>query len=257
MTNDALGSASSWDELSLEKVNDLQAQFTELSRTIASADSSVGNDVDRLEEVTAVITTLQDYFEGKDVPAEMQSFLPTIQPLLSKALRALMQIQGYIQEDVGPIEESSRKAKGGGRKIDLPKLQTPRSSFNDRQQTGNDGTAARRTSRAEFELRARGHHGFIAEDKKIHGILHAPGGRGVNMHDSSYGSFSFDGFNGNAFPGQYNAFPASFQSSSDHVLGRRKLNANGVCAEPNENVLKKKQCDRLVDCVHKFTVSGD
>jgi len=257
--NDALASQSSRDyESSLEKVDGLQAKFTELNqRLIAAADPSVGNDLDRLEEVTAVIINLQDYFEGKDAPAEIQRFLPTIQPILSKASKALLQIQGYlyVQQDVGPVKEKSREVKSGDRGENPPVRSLSEAVSNNRQYAGN-GTAIRQTSRAEFELRARGHHGFLAEDKKINGLLHAPGGRGGNMDDSSYNFFSSDGFNGIDYLGQHSAFPGSFQSSSDHMFGGRKLNANGVCAMPNGRDLKIDRCERLVNCVDTFTLSG-
>ena len=251
-SKDVITSASSGDALSLENMNDINAKFTGLSQMYeASIGDSVENDIDRLKEVAAVFTTLQTYLEGEDIPVEVQNFLPTIKPLLANASRALMRINGLVQENVG-IESPKRRmgtANGGNKGAPADSLQPASFDFktqddsisegNDRRQTG---ATARSTSSSEFILRARGHHGFVAEDKKIQSLLHAPGGRGVNMHD---------GFNANEFLG------GSFQSSFHSGSGQRRLDEEGECGEPKEGVLKQDRCDRLAECVKKFSVYGE
>jgi hypothetical protein len=258
-SKDVLSSATSGDALSLEYMNDLNAKFTALSQLYeVSIGDSVENDIDRLTEVAAVVSTLQAYFEVEDIPTD-GNFLPTIKTLLAKASRSLMHINGLVQDNAGIESNKRRKGSANGAKkglpigslqpasLDVKTLDDSISESNDHLQT--DYTV-KRTSSSEFVLRARGHHGFMAEDKKIHSVLHAPGGRGVNMHDSSYSSSSFDGFNVNGFLG------GSFHRSSfDSGLDQRRLVQNGVCVEPDEEVLKWGRCARLAECVKKFTVS--
>lgn len=225
--------------------------------------SSEDEDANHLYNLGTTIESLKKAFEGNDLdfssyPNEAKSQIHYLGSLLSKASRALVRINESVEKMTG-VKPSSNTML-----LSLSTSDTEESNFAKDSQELAHNTKSRKlfssdekavgSRKAEYELRARGYHGFLVEDKKIDSILHAPGGRGPNMYES----FQFEGlYSGNGFSAS-DRFQSSFHfMHHDRFPARRRLNTDGVCDTPTEANLKAERCNLLLSCASKYTLYGE
>ena len=268
-------------ETKLEKLTIASVLFNE-EESNNGREESLMTSIARLKDVTDIISSLKDSFGAKGdidlfslLPKEFHNQIPSIYSLLSTTSTTLTTITNSIEHITG-VEESPMKnmltstpheedpvltnyqvqsAVGGdAHSVTSTNLKRrTRDLLFDNKETKIKKTTT--TSKAEYELRARGYHGFLAEDKKIDHLLHAPGGHGADIYES----FSFEGlFGSNSFSAAHDSFLNDFASNpfNPSSFGGRRLNDDGVCAVPSEQGLKADRCARLIDCASKYTEYG-
>ena len=245
--------------------NDIQKLALSLVRD-SSSQNSIGENINRLHEISAVVLSLEHFLSNSPqqsfdlLPEEFHRQLPEILSKTAGALGDVRAIVGNIPGDKeSPLESFSsavqtRSIASSGEANASKNSKIKSKSRRNMVLSGDDDEDQdmKRGSKAEYEMRARGYHGFLAEDKKVNRMLHEPGGRAVNMLDSS---FLFHGFK------SYDFFPhGNFQSYNHHSPnhsvfggGQRRLNAEGQCDEPSYEELKAGRCTRLRDCAEKYT----
>lgn len=92
---------------------------------------------------------------------------------------------------------------------------------------------------AEHVMRARGYHGYLLDDHKMHG--------------PSYLSSFDDTFAGSdGFQHQHASFFNTFQSSHS-MMGERRLTEDGFCKKPNPAEQKSERCQRLKQCAKRYS----
>ena len=245
--------------------NDIQKLALSLVRD-SSSQNSIGENINRLHEISAVVLSLEHFLSNSpqqsfDLLAE--EFHRQLPEILSKTAGALGDVRAIVGNIPGVKESPLESFSSAVQTRSIASSDEANASKNSKVKSksrrnmvfsGDDDEDQdmKRGSKAEYEMRAREYHGFLAEDKKVNRMLHAPGGRAVNMLDSS---FSFHGFK------SYDFFPhGNFQSynhrSPNHSVfggGQRRLNAEGQCDEPTYEELKAGRCTRLRDCAGKYT----
>ena len=271
-------------ETNLEKLTVASFLLNEDESNNGRGEESLKASIVHLHDITDIISSLKDALGTNGdidlfslLPKELQNQIPSIYSLLSTTSTTLATITNSIEHIAG-AEESSLKntlTSTPHNHKEEPAITTYQvqsavvddvpsvTSTNTKRRTrdllfDNKDTKIKKTatsSKAEYELRARGYHGFLAEDKKIDHLLHVPGGHGANVYDS----FSFEGlFGSNSFSATHDSFLNHFASDpfNPSSFGGRRLNDDGVCAVPSEQGLKADRCDRLIDCASKYTEYG-
>lgn len=221
-----------------------------------NGEGSLEEDVSHLEELSVTISVLEKLIDNgaydlSILPSELQDQFHSMSPILNSVSSALVDVIDIVEKS--PATSTRRYLSP---KKALPDSRSAKSRVEDATALALlDTKSARRSpqdeimgneqdevlSVADYEMRARGYDGFMAEDMQVNELFHA----GADGH-AYFGTHDF-------FRSQDNGFHF-FHPSSGH--SRRRLNEEGKCDVPDQGKLKEQQCKRLRACAKQFTLYG-
>lgn len=226
-------------DLSNKYIMSSEDKFLGLSKFDGSSES-LKHDLDQIHELIVSMSFLEDAMSqdtllSDSVPMDklVGAAFRDVAPIIANARSALSDIVDIVKEKTGV--ESSFKDKDAKSTIDV--ASTRNLMMEDMSNSNNHTNSSSPISKTEFEFRARGYEGFMAEDQSRDPILHS----------NVFTNFEFlnDDF-------------ATFMESNSYENGAgRRLNDEGACVTPNENDLKNKRCARLLSCAKEYTLYGE
>lgn len=224
-----------------------------MKRIGSTSQDSFKNEISHLEELTVTISVLQELMKSDEIqiPDGTQEIFQSISIDLESASKALLDVIDVIEKHAPNVQlhlpdvvsqksalvkdrleynanaASSENISGMKRKLlqDVP---------------GDEEYVEHHLSLADYEMRARGYGGFMAEDMQVNEVFHSNG-------DAS----TF--FSSNIFQNEDFNF---FDSYPTHHDNRRRLNDKGVCDAPKAEDVKRNRCMRLKDCAREYTMYG-
>lgn len=219
-----------------------------------SSQDSFKNEISHLEELTVTISVLQELMKSDEIqiPGGTQEIFQSISIDLESASKALLDVIDVIEKHVPNVQlhlpdvvsqksalvkdrleynanaASSENISGMKRKLlqDVP---------------GDEEYVEHHLSLADYEMRARGYGGFMAEDMQVNEVFHSNGDASTFFSSYIFQNEDFNFFN---------------SYSGNHANGRRLNEHKGICYNPKEDDLKKERCMRLKACAKEYTMYG-